>query len=340
MASLDLGAWGQEELFGHLLSFAERDDITGGPDTHMSMAAHRASDDDQAAALWTLGTYVSVYTVAGGYQIEKAWPLQAVSYGTQEALEDWLRGHWQGIPIRRERRAVRTPKKLSRMLTDYAEWIKLSASDLLHIDVTPKQRYVMIWESLTAQVWGLGRYSLLKLCESMIRADIVKMEMPDIRPIGGDSPRTMLHALFPDAPITGNGTDSIRRVNYWVQALRNRARKDFGFEFSMYTAEVYLCEFLQCMKRNQYPGRALDSEMTHAMAAEAYWGPWPAFWEMRKELFPHWALGELNGWQGRRKELGDCLLVSRYMWSDARYDYKAMTDVSEPVAKEVPVGQD
>jgi hypothetical protein len=56
----------------------------------------------------------------------------------------------------------------------------------------------------------------------------------------------------------------------------------------------------------------------------------------RSNLFPDWALGEKQGWDGRREELGPLPVEHGYMWTDSLYDYHktlAAGDWAKPVAR-------
>ena len=90
------------------------------------------------------------------------------------------------------------------------------------------------------------------------------------------------------------------------------------------------------MKGGQYPGLSLDSEVGHYEKVYKHFPKGKVskrFWELRKELFPEWTLGELNGWLGTRDELRRCWPEFDYTWSDSIYDYHAMKDVASPIIK-------
>jgi len=90
-----------------------------------------------------------------------------------------------------------------------------------------------------------------------------------------------------------------------------------------------LCEFRQASERHQYPGRAHDSELDHLRTVQAL-NPEVEFrtLEARKELFPHWALGELQGWEGRRP-LGHVMNEYGFLWSDNIYDFKKTAELDQ-----------
>jgi hypothetical protein len=144
---------------------------------------------------------------------------------------------------------------------------------------------------------------------------------PDIRPVGGDSPREQLSELYNMPELKkGNTPRDLANVADRVGHLKWTG-KNRGIDITMFQAEVYLCEFKQATKYNQYPGRALDSEFGHYEKTASYFGEWPDFFRLRNEMFPSWALGEQNGWMERRTELGECMPDHNYVWSDSLYDY-------------------
>jgi hypothetical protein len=170
----------------------------------------------------------------------------------------------------------------------------------------------------------------MKLMETLTRQGNIDIICPDIRPVGGDSPRQQLAELFESPALAeGNSADVLLGIGTAVDHLRHKAEAHGG-PLTMFETEVYLCEFSQALKRNQYPGRALDSEVGHYYKGAEWFGEWPGFWRIRSEMFPNWALGELHGWDGRRVELGACIPDHNYAWSDYIYDYSKTFDISSP----------
>ena len=310
--------------------FAERDRWTGGPDTHLAMIAEMNQAHEFIDQAWLAGCYVAPYNVTTGYRIYEAWPVERMRTGA-EGLEAWLTEHWAGLSVRTERRAVRTPQKLSRHLLSYFQWADNVLPTLVGQHWEPAYAYRAVWDSAKENVWGAGRYALLKLLETFERTGW-EIAIPDIRPVGGDSPRKMLATLYDPDLATGNDAETLDKIAACVDHLRAEGEAR-GVSLSMFNTEVYLCEFLQAMKKNQYPGRALDSELGHYRKVSDDFGEWPEFFELRERMFPEWALGEKQGWTGRRKELGECLPIHGYMWSDRLYDYKATEEPARPVEK-------
>jgi hypothetical protein len=317
------------------------DRLTGGPDTHLDMIAHMSRDMDWRQGLWMAGCYVSVYNVPSGFRMWEQLPWGRTSQD-RKRIADFVEGNWDGLSFRRERRAVRSIPKLIRHLNSYADWIERVGPSFFDrkLNVNPETRYRWIWDSLDERVWGLGRYALMKIMETYTRQQYVELSLPDIRPVGGDSPRDQLAELY-DTPSLrrGNTKRDLADVAERVEHLRWQGRRQRGVDITMFQAEVYLCEFKQATKHNQYPGRALDSEFGHYTKTADHFGEWPDFFRIRREMFPEWALGECNGWQKRRDELGDCIPDHRYVWSDLKYDYHQTTKqgLSQPVPRNEPV---
>ena len=327
-----------ERIWHGFYEFAERTRMTGAPDTHMVMVANEYKQLEPAEAMWSIGEYVGVYTVPAALELNAAWSLERFKSEGKE-IEPWLVENFKGLSMRRERRATRTPTKLTRYLNSWHDWIYDSGLFLARADITPIERYVLMWDSIMQTVWGAGRYGTLKLLETMHRAGTAKLETPDIRPIDATTPRKMLNMLYPGSPATGNKPEEIALVNGYALQISTGLR-EHGLPWDMYHTEVFLCEFLQAMKGGQYPGLSIDSEVNHYNKVYAHFPKGAAsvrFWELRKELFPEWTLGELNGWEGTRDELRRCFPEFDYTWSDSLYDFHAMKDPSEPVVKEEPV---
>ena len=317
--------------------FVRLDRLTGGPDTHLDMIAHMSKDMNWVDGIWLAGCYVSVYNVPSGYRLWEAYPWSRV-LADRAGVGRFVADNWEGLSFRRERRAVRSIPKLTKHLNSYANWVLHTAPmffDNYDKNTNPERRYVQLWESLDRSVWGLGRYALMKLLETFTRQEYIPLSLPDIRPIGGDSPREQLAELYNTPRLKKGNTDrDIADVADRAGHLRWVGKKQ-GIDITMFQTEVYLCEFKQATKYNQYPGRALDSEFGHYEKTAAYFGEWPDFFRIRSEMFPEWALGEKNGWMERRTELGECIPDHNYVWSDSIYDYHktAEAGLSRPVQR-------
>jgi len=324
-----------QRIWKGFFEFAERTRLTGAPDTHMVMVANEYKKLEQAEAFWSIGEYVGVYTVPAAFEFNSAWPYQRYQTSKEE-LSSWLIDNFKGLSMRRERRATRTPRKMKLYLDSWYDWINHSGLHLASADISPKHRYILMWDSIMATVWGAGRYGTLKLLETMRRAETAKLETPDIRPINATTPRLMLNMLYPQSPPKGNTPADIATVNAYALKISS-ALKSHGLPSDMYHTEVFLCEFLQALKGGQYPGLSLDSEVDHYNKVYSHFSKGKTserFWELRKELFPEWALGEMNGWSGTRDELRRCYPEFDYTWSDSIFDYHAMEDVDSPKLKE------
>ena len=161
--------------------------------------------------------------------------------------------------------------------------------------------------------------------------------IPDIRAKGGWSPREGLILLHPEEADLIRSNDilaveelaglTFKELN---QHLAIRATKIDRYEF-----QVFLCDYKQvAVTQRQYPGRSLDSELKYFHLAQRYNEfNGEAMMAARGRLFPSWALGEVQGWNGVREELGTFFVNTSMMWSDSLYAWKSMTDPYTPVEK-------
>lgn len=295
-------------------------------------------DEPRAERLWAAGCYIAAYNVPAAEILLRYWPAESVRLYPDQ-LPEWLRQNWPGIPFRRERRAVRTPNKLATFLVSYERWLRgwenrewLSGGLL-----SPEEAYETGWKDVQ-RVYGLGRYVALKILEFMRRYCEAPIELPDLRARGGWSPRAGLALLFPNEAATLQGNDSaanVARANALAERGRDVLRSSYNVALDRYEMQVLLCDYKQsAIGRRQYPGRSQDSEMEHAAKAAVHWGDQNHLWAARQACFPEWALGEFNGWEGVREELGHVLADFGYTWSDALYDWKeSRDDLAAPVTR-------
>lgn len=320
-----------ETHLGFLTDFIALERAVGGPDPHMrivceGLAAPLAvgptpTDEEASDRAWLAGCYVGPYNVASCEVLRHFWPTPESVAFHEGAFHAWVRLNWPGLSFRRERRAIRTPRKFAAHMIGYAHWV-LNNAPFLRLLGDPDR----VWARLMA-IPGNGRYGTIKLYEALHRLGVVSPPFPDIRPAGGWSPRVTLAWLYPDAASALTGNDAA--VNLELADTRSAMLKR-ELELRLgpvdwYTLEVTLCEYGQAWRGGQYPGRAHDSELGHCRKVMGFWGDQVPFrvLDLRREMFPVVALGEAQGWEGRREELGVLPSTQGYMWSDLSFDYLA-----------------
>jgi hypothetical protein len=327
-----------DQHWQNFADFCHYDMLAGGPDSHMTLAGHMSKGLPLMERLWHAGVYVGVYNVPTAEILWTAFTHKEMLKISNQDLTAWLTDNWQGIATRTERKCVRVPANMAYYLKNYAEWI-LTLPNRYDGDADTgdaNSHYEDMWEYSQKSVKFLGRYSCFKLLEYMTRYCNMPINLPDIRPVGGWSPRTMLSILYPEYKATLFGTDNPANLTR-INMLADNALKtlqEAGLNLNMYKLEVFLCDYKQCyFGRRQYPGRSQDSEITYLKKLQGYWNYDFQMLKARSEIFPNWALGELNGWDSVRKDLGTVLYDYGYMWSDSLYDYKNTVDLSIPTGK-------
>jgi len=276
------------------IAFSKAELATGGPDQHLQLIGVLGKKISDPA--WLVGCYMAPYNVPGGLAINKSWttPSSALDLDT---LSEWFAANWAGLPVRKERRPCRSPKKMAEYLNSYAKWEMNTLPGIADAD------YETLWSSLK-DVRFIGRYAGMKLLESLRRSDVIKAEMPDIRAgKGGDwSPRLALSYLYPEHDEVLNRDKSKAAgiiVNKFAASVYPYYKEAAGIP-DMYTFEVLLCDFKQHLEGKYPPGKPLNSEFNHIEKIQS----WPNFndvdanqiFELRKELFPHEYLREISGW--------------------------------------------
>lgn len=303
------------------ITFSRYELAAGGPDPHMNVIGYLGDELSEFDRDWLAGCYVAVYNVPTAELLfQRFTPSDALD--RRDEVEAWLREHWKGLVIRRERRPVKSPRRLAEFLQGYAHWMYETLPDL-----RKATDFETVWNGID-ELRYVGRYAALKLLETLRRYNgVTKGCLPDIRPKGGWSPRIELAYLFPEHIDAMLGNDSAYNCDL-ADELGLQAQqllKDNGVDVDLFTTEVLLCDTKQAWHRRQYPGRSNDSELEHHRKVVSYWGDEfrSRHLDARREVFPHWSLGELRGWDGVRKELVDVLADNGYTWTDSRYDYHA-----------------
>jgi hypothetical protein len=315
------------EHFHFLAEFLAYEQALNGPDGHLVTLGPLLAGASLEERIWRCGLYAAVYNVPTAEAIWQQWSFER-ALRHREDFRAWVVDTFPRFSLRRERRAVRTPAKFAACVESLLEWIPHRPG--LWDD---EDGYETAWVS-TANIYGMGRYIRIKLLEAFHRHAGAAFQLGDIRASGGHSPRAALAMLYPryEPELTGGDTKSnCAAAEMCARWAREELSERHGLEASWFELQVALCEYKSEYNRNQYPGRTLDSELVHWEKARAL-GHESRFLDARAQLFPAEALGERQGWSGRRKDLHECLRTWGYTWSDTKYSYHlSKDDLSRPI---------
>lgn len=325
--------------FSKFVEFTKFKGWVGEPSPHLSMVGHMARRKSARDTAWMLGCYAATYCLPSAQMIWSSWDYDQVNR-MPARFRGWLGKNWKGIVTRQERRCVRTPDKMFRCLSGYANWVDRSNNGFAFVsglkDYSPVEHYDLVWDSVCS-VPFIGRYIGIRLIEGLRRFCKVPAEIYDVRSIGGWSPKKALVYMYPkeqrwlllDTPDANRKTDDIAR-DLLVRVKRSLPGVNF------YIMAAMLCEYKVAFeKRKQYAGRTLDQEPELFDKVKSYWGndlDAKLFWSTRKALFRNESLGEIHGWSAPRDEGPSKTLRDHgYNWSDVKFNYKLTKDFSDPV---------
>jgi hypothetical protein len=311
---------------------------SGGPDSQLPTVAEMAqsSSDSEEERLWKAFCYIGVYNVPYGEVMWRNWSFEAAwSHPTE--LRTWLDGAYDAkkITTRMERRSCRRSFQMNEYLFGARHFIDSGWSKLVDQckNTDPYFAYEIAWKRIN-QLPTVGRYAAIKLIEYLRRYHGLAVSTPDIRPKDAWSPRHTLGYIFPERGL-GNKDNSLPALGVADQACKDAItmlRDEFDVHIDMFQLQVLLCEYRESWEsKKQYPGRSLDSELKYAIKAQDEWNYRSDIWNARAKLFPHEHLGELNGWDGTRKDVAVCLATHLYTWTDLLYDYIHTKDMTEPL---------
>lgn len=323
-----------EEHLDNLAQFVKGVELSGGTTPHVTMAVAKMGEvTDPLEKLWFAGCYALTYN----------WPTAErifLEYRPGEFDSDdflmWSAENWDGIFLRKERKAVYRKSFFAESARSYVEFSQW----LLVQDSWPTD-YLEALEMFTSRCKYMGRYIGIRWMEVMRRAYGMPWAMPDVRSDGGEHPRKALALLYPQDSVTLLGGNSKAEVaiadlvaDRCLQDLR-----DYGLTLGYYDLQSLLCEYKQSvLGKKHYPGKSIDTEMDYFRKVYDYWGDEKSkessFYSIREKAFPVWSRGESMGWNGVRKDLNEILVNHRITWSDLVYDYRATTDLSAPVTRD------
>jgi len=322
-----------EDALVHRQRFADFSKLelaTGGPDHHMVAVCSMSEDADEMEKAWRVGCYIGPYNEPTAIAIWTAWPWERFKQHG-EFFPDWVIENWAGLSIRQERRPVKSKVKFAEYFASFAKYIEHDLPRVADLSFNEA------WASMD-NVRFVGRYASMKMLETFARLGLIQNRQPDIRPEGAWSPRLSLSYLFPMYNSLLNhetGKDGDRWVMSWWKDAWDELEATYSIGIpDPYFFEVLLCDYKQAVDGKYYPGRPLDSALTHLSKVRAHFGDVAdQLLDVRSGLFDKRLLGEQNGWWGRRDDLGKTMEQHGYWWNDLEYDFMATEDLANPVRR-------
>jgi len=288
--------------------------------------------DDLLEQLWFAGCYSLVYNWPTAERIWLSWRPEDFE---PEAFLDWLQSNWDGIALRKERKAVFRKEFFTESARTYLAFAQVLVEKR---ESWTTETYETAFEDFLHGCKYMGRYIGIRWMEVMRRMYDLPWVMPDIRSDGGEHPRKALALIYPaDAAMLlgGNSAEAIKVSDQAADRLLLELDLEYGIKSDYYELQSLLCEYKQSiLGGKQYPGKSIDTEMDYARRIAVHWGDMPSSFYRVREIFPAWSRGELQGWDGARKDLGKVLQNHGYTWSDAVYNYPASKDdLAKPVVR-------
>lgn len=309
--------------------FVEAEVWAGGPDPQIPLVLSLGSDLAPQDLVWFIGCYCAHHCVPSAYTVWNRWPT-ADSYiaAGDEALR-WQSGHWLGLPVRPEMRHHKVPEKRHRCLLGFARYSK-GWPYRYYAEPDP---YEAAWRHTILEIPFYGRYMAIKFLEMLSRRLAPELELGDLRPEGGWSPRRVLSWLFPRHRALMDSMDrslaAVTLVNGSAGELLQQLRRNHAPNLRWFELQVLLCEYREHWDGGFYPGCTHDEEFQYIMRSDSEFnGEFSAVMEHRLRIFPDKVLGEVQGWSGFRKDCATFLKDSGRVWSDRIYEY--------PIVKEPP----
>lgn len=150
------------------------------------------------------------------------------------------------------------------------------------------------WEDLLDEiesVYGNGRWASYTTSELMLHLAKLDLE-PD-----------SFEILTSSGPLNGLLALGLQPCEETAKEVHEALGAE-GISTTYSQLESLLCDWCGvCTKGSFYSGRNIDRQQARIIKVERMTGAsLPELWEIRKEVYPHKSLGELNGWVGIDKE--------------------------------------
>lgn len=290
------------------IEFSRKKLAADGSDAYIMGAVELARQSDDP--LWHAGVFTTFYAPPANEIVCDRWSRQDVLERPHQ-FRDWVEANWKGLPMSGARRTgAFTPIKVMTALLGWAN--SLEDRQLEFIAATNGDDFETAFREFLKCAPYHGRYTGLKLYETVRRLGVELPVVNSIVPRGGKTPRKGLAMIFPGHDPRSNEGWALRQAEDYSEDLR----KEVGT--TTFNIEMLLCNFSKAVKGSYYPGHALDRELVHIAKAEAWFNPWCAskLRAVRPKLYPRACLGEFGGWDSTRKELERYYPETGHFWSD------------------------
>jgi len=305
--------------------FCRAETATGGPDPQVALMAHLPRETDPVEQVWLAGCYGAHHCVPSAWLTWNEFRPKEILDDPKE-LESWLEESWHALPVRPEMKSHRMLHKRSECLQDFARYALDGRWAI------PNTAYDLMWHDSQNSVKYYGRYMAIKYLEILRRTVAPWLVMTDMRARGAWSPRRTLYMLFPEEEILGQRENRSDKAEQTVERCATEAIQILGtagIHVNYFQVQVMLCEYRELLCGGYYAGASHDEELGYISQSRMKFSEHQlaGIFQARKELFPEWCLGELNGWDDIRQDCWRAWKNHGYIWNDLRYVYRGLGSV-------------
>jgi hypothetical protein len=153
-------------------------------------------------------------------------------------------------------------------------------------------------QEVLVEPWGNGRWAAFKTGEVLIEANNWKAEPTDAGHKNSTGPRRGLADLAPQT--VGY---SIAELDLITEELRLDMEEQTGERWRVAEIETVLCDFHSMRKGGYYVGHDIDLLLAQLGGERVDQVARNLILNARSHCFPSWLLGEMQGWDGVRRDL-------------------------------------
>jgi len=161
--------------------------------------------------------------------------------------------------------------------------------------------FTSLYDWSRENILGFGRYTSFYYLETLKRCVDLNIDAPEMYLPEATSPRMGLQYVldyFPERIDYVYLNKKAEELLEWLKGQPHKADVDYLY------LESVLCAYKGLWRKHRYIGYYIDRSQEEIKIMEKNTGEdFSRLWQARKEVFPHFMLGELNGWNGRRKNL-------------------------------------
>ncbi len=295
---------------------------------------------------WLAYLYALSYCATTAYYMFNQFP-DYENVNIERICKWWIQNK-EKTYFQTDRRRIKSYNIVDRMIESYMKEVgqnqhQYYSNFLLNKD--PKINYKFAYKGVS-NFYYFGRFSIFNLLQSVRQLTNLNIQPDGLDLKGAQSCRNGLcYALDKKDMMTKINKQKMKNVKIDYRFLQNELiklyqslKKQNAFPVTYWNIETVLCAFKKIFWKTRYLGYYIDRQLQQINIARQRITKginWDIMFEFRKQFFNVELLGQIQGWNGIRKQnmnlYLDCGIYNKNLPKELKYNYKVeLKNIGDP----------